>query len=58
MKAAAPPTGGEDRGIARALAAMASSPHEQDCLKGASHEIEMGRIWYQKKDLEKLKLRG
>jgi len=27
-------------------------------LKGASHEIEMGRIWNQKKDLEKLELRG
>ena len=27
-------------------------------LKGASHEIEMGQIWYQKKDLEKLELRG
>ena len=31
---------------------------ERDILKGASHEIEMGRIWYQKKDLEKLELRG
>ena len=27
-------------------------------LKGASHEIEMDRIWYQMKDLEKLELRG
>ena len=27
-------------------------------LKGASHEIEFGRIWYQKNDLEKLALRG
>ena len=27
-------------------------------LKGASHEIEFGQIWYQKKDLEKLELRG
>ena len=27
-------------------------------LKGASHEIEMGRIWYQKKGLEKLEVRG
>ena len=27
-------------------------------LKGATHEIEMGQIWYQKKDLEKLELRG
>jgi len=26
-------------------------------LKGASHETEMGQIWYQKKDLEKLELR-
>ena len=29
-----------------------------DCLKGASHEIEMDCIWYQKKDLEKLELCG
>ena len=27
-------------------------------LKGASHEIPMGQIWYQMKDLEKLELRG
>ena len=27
-------------------------------LKGASHEIELGQIWYQKKDLEKLEVRG
>ena len=27
-------------------------------LKGASHEIELGKIWYQKKDLEKLEVRG
>jgi len=27
-------------------------------LKGDSHEIEMGQIWYQKKDLEKLELHG
>ena len=27
-------------------------------LKGASHETEMGQIWYQKKDLEKLELHG
>ena len=26
-------------------------------LKGASHEIEMGRIWYQKKELEKIEVR-
>ena len=26
-------------------------------LKGASHEIEIGQIWYQKKELEKLELR-
>ena len=31
-----------------------------DCksLKGASHEIELRQIWYQKKDLEKLEQRG
>ena len=34
-----------------------SFPHLTTPLKGASHEIEMGRIWYQKKDLEKLELR-
>ena len=27
-------------------------------LKGASHEIELSQIRYQKKDLEKLELRG
>jgi len=27
-------------------------------LKGASHEIEMGRTWYQKKDLGKIEVRG
>jgi len=27
-------------------------------LKGVSHEIDMGQIWYQKKDLEKLELHG
>jgi len=27
-------------------------------LKGASHEIEVSQIWYLKKDLEKLELRG
>ena len=27
-------------------------------LKGASHEIEIGCIWYQKKDLEKFYVRG
>jgi len=26
---------------------------EFDALKGASHEIELGQIWYQKKELEK-----
>ena len=26
-------------------------------LIGASHEIEMGRIWYLKKDLQKLEVR-
>ena len=25
---------------------------------GASHEIDFGQIWYQKKDLEKLEVRG
>jgi len=29
-----------------------------DSLKGVSHKIEMGQIWYQKKDLEKLELHG
>ena len=27
-------------------------------LKGAYHEIELGQIWYKKKDLEKLEVRG
>ena len=27
-------------------------------LKGASHENQFGQIWYQKKDLEKLEVRG
>ena len=27
-------------------------------LKGASHKTEMGRIWYQKNDLEKLEAQG
>ena len=27
-------------------------------LKGASHEIDFGQICYQKKDLEKLEVRG
>jgi len=31
---------------------------EFDALKGASHEIELGQIWYQKKDLETLEQRG
>ena len=26
---------------------------EYTVLKGASHEIELGHIWYEKKDLEK-----
>jgi len=31
---------------------------QEDTLKGASHENQFGQIWYQKKDLEKLEVRG